>query len=227
MLDAMDYNHMIYQGYDRPRFLSYRKGFYKEKESQFKKVFNWNECKEDELLMFLKSFQVPQTQIYINSKYEAWKMGAISGFSCNTSDTNKYLFLFDESEHIFDQYESAHNIEAELYEAYKEGCKFGYEHTYRYKWDMAYDLGYSEAVQSVSSETTVNDCSKEKFQGFELEAYNKGFSDGIDEFEKQNRSKDDFDDSSYEWTMRDSFDAMTDGMYGEYQGDVDFDKLGF
>lgn len=34
-------------------------------------------------------------------------------------------------------------------------------------------------------------------------------------------------DSGYEWTLEDSWDAMTDGMYGEYPGDgiVDWDSM--
>lgn len=32
----------------------------------------------------------------------------------------------------------------------------------------------------------------------------------------------------YEWTEEDSWDAMTDGMYGDYpDGDVDYEALGF
>ena len=33
---------------------------------------------------------------------------------------------------------------------------------------------------------------------------------------------------SYEWTAEDAWDAMTDGMYGDYPGgDVDYEKIGF
>lgn len=32
----------------------------------------------------------------------------------------------------------------------------------------------------------------------------------------------------YEWTEEDTWDAMTDGMYGDYSGgDVDYEALGF
>ena len=32
----------------------------------------------------------------------------------------------------------------------------------------------------------------------------------------------------YQWTEEDSWDAMTDGMYGDYPGgDIDYDKYGF
>lgn len=32
----------------------------------------------------------------------------------------------------------------------------------------------------------------------------------------------------YEWTEEDTWDAATDGMYGDYPGDdVDYEKLGF
>lgn len=32
----------------------------------------------------------------------------------------------------------------------------------------------------------------------------------------------------YEWTEEDTWDAMTDGMYGDYpDGDVDYEALGF
>ncbi len=32
----------------------------------------------------------------------------------------------------------------------------------------------------------------------------------------------------YEWTAEDTWDAMTDGMYGDYPGgDVDYEKIGF
>lgn len=36
-----------------------------------------------------------------------------------------------------------------------------------------------------------------------------------------------YDDEPYQWSAKDSWDAMTDGMYGDYQGDDDYDKFGF
>jgi hypothetical protein len=36
------------------------------------------------------------------------------------------------------------------------------------------------------------------------------------------------DQEPYEWTAEDTWDAMTDGMYGDYPGgDIDYEVLGF
>jgi hypothetical protein len=36
------------------------------------------------------------------------------------------------------------------------------------------------------------------------------------------------EEEPYQWTEEDSWDAMTDGMYGDYPGgDVDYEKYGF
>ena len=36
-----------------------------------------------------------------------------------------------------------------------------------------------------------------------------------------------YDEEPYQWTARDTWDAMTDGMHGDYHGDDDYDKYGF
>lgn len=40
------------------------------------------------------------------------------------------------------------------------------------------------------------------------------------------KDEDKYGSSSYEWTKEDAWDGMTDGMYGDYKGDVDPDKFG-
>lgn len=42
------------------------------------------------------------------------------------------------------------------------------------------------------------------------------------------RRREEEEEDSYEWTMEDAWDAMTDGMYGDYPGgDVDYEVFGF
>lgn len=231
-IDAKKYDYMIYHGYDRPRFHAYREGFYKEKEYKLKEGANWNKTEGDDTILFhyLKSIHIPHACKYIKNKLEAWKLGVKSGFTGNSASPNKNIFFFNEKEcssFLNDDY-SAHNIESDLYESYKDGCKFGYEHTYMFRWDYAHDNGFADGYDYVSANTSDKRDSRNKYKGFELEAYEKGWTEGCEAADKENRQPDDCsEDSAYEWTMEDTWDAMTDGMYGDYRGDVDFDKSGF
>lgn len=227
--DANNYRCMFNHGYDRSRFHAYRIGFYSE--MLFRLIHSNNlsniEYTQDEICNYLKSFKVPPSNIYINNKLEAWKLGVKSGFTGNSARPNNNIFFCAEDDSIYSLNDEsfAHNIESDLYNSYKEGCRFGYEHTFFYRWDFAYDAGFSDGDNYASEGTNVNKDYRSKFKGFELEAYDKGFSDALDFVEKSKKQAD--DNSSYEWTMEDTWDAMTDGMYGDYKGDVDFDKFGF
>ena len=230
--DSLNYDFMINHGFDRPRFHAYREGFYKEKEWQFKQTNNLSNSEDitSKLLDYLKSFEAPFGQVYIDDKLSAWKLGVKSGFTGNSDETNRNIFFYsDEKDSLgLDENYSAHNIESYLFESYKEGCRFGFEHTYHYKWNEAYETGYEEGCDSASSGNEVISCSRDKYKGFELEAYDKGFSDGVDSVEKNNKQSDSFYDSADEWTREDVWDAMTDGQYGDYPGgDVDYEKIGF
>lgn len=230
MSDAINSNEMIDYGYDRPRFHAYRKGFYNEKETAFilKYFSDKSEYTNNELLEHLKSFKLPESCNYIKTKAEAFKLGVKSGFTGNSSlaDNNNIFFgCEDENSTSNSDNYCAHNIEKDLYNAYKDGCKFGYKHTFWYKWHLAYEAGYTDGNNYDTSGDNKEICSREKYKGFELEAYEKGFDEAIN-LKNGNKQPQD-NEPGYEWTMEDSWDAMTDGMYGEYKGDIDFDKLGF
>ena len=48
------------------------------------------------------------------------------------------------------------------------------------------------------------------------------------EVERRRRKRQREMEEPYQWTEEDSWDAMTDGMYGDYpDGDVDYEVLGF
>ena len=48
------------------------------------------------------------------------------------------------------------------------------------------------------------------------------------EIEQRKRKRQREMEGSYQWTEQDTWDAMTDGMYGDYPGgDVDYEKFGF
>lgn len=230
MSDAINYNCIIDHGYDSPRFHSYRKGFYNEKKSRLilKKISENCECENNEMLEYLKSFEIPESCNYIKTKAEAFKLGVKSGFTGNSSlADNNNIFFGCEDENCISNTDNycAYNIEKDLYNAYKDGCKFGFKHTFIYKWHNAYEDGLSDGNDYVTSKGKENVCSREKYKGFELEAYEKGYDEAINMEEAKNHPRD--NEPGYEWTMEDSWDAMTDGMYGEYKGDIDFDKLGF
>ncbi len=229
--DALNYDFMINHGFDRPRFHAYRVGFYRAKELRFSQANNWSNSEDTKrkLLDYLKSFEVPSAPVYIDNKLSAWKLGVKSGFTGNSDEANRSIFFYSEENDTwgFNEEYSAHNIESNLFESYKEGCRFGFEQTYYYKWNEAYETGYKKGCGRASSEYEVNSCSRDNYKGFELEAYDKGFSDGVDSDERNNKQSDTFYDSADEWTREDAWDAMTDGMYGDYKGDIDFDKMGF
>lgn len=230
-IDAINHKYMTNHGYDRFRFHAYRKGFYREMEYQFKLEKNWEKGEEDPKVLFkyIKSFQIPPKSDYISSQLEAWKLGVKSGFTGNSPFPNKVLFFYNEDNSYFSKIDDyyACNIESDLYEAYKKGCKFGYKHTFLYRWDSAYEIGYSDGCDFASSDFNNNVSSRDNYKGFELEAYDKGFSDGIAFIENRNQKTDDYYDPTNEWTIKESYDVMTDGMYGDINGDLDFDKLGF
>ena len=47
-------------------------------------------------------------------------------------------------------------------------------------------------------------------------------------YRKEIEEIDDYSGIGTEWTEEDAWDAMTDGMYGDYPGgDVDYEKIGF
>lgn len=225
--DAINYNRMINHGYDRIRFHAYRKGFYREILTRYTLEKYSSESIGEDIAYYLKSFKLPQSSNYINNKLDAWKLGVKSGFTGYSARPNNNIFFCadDNSEYSLNDESFAHNIESDLYNSYKEGCRFGYEHTFFYRWDLAYEAGFSDGDNYASEGTIVNMDFRSKFKGFELEAYDKGFSDALDIVEKSKNHAD--DNSSYEWTKEDAWDAMTDGMYGDYKGDVDFDKFGF
>ncbi len=227
--DANNYRCMFNHGYDRVRFHAYRKGFYSEMLFSLihPDYLSNKEYTQDEIRKYLRSFKVPTSNIYINNKLEAWKLGVKSGFTGNSARPNNDIFFCAEYDPIYGLNDDsfAHNIESDLYDSYKEGCRFGYEHTSFYRWNFAYDSGFSDGEDYASERANVKKDSRSNFKGYELEAYDKGFSDALDFVEKSEKQAD--DNSSYEWTMEDAWDAMTDGMYGDYKGDVDFDKFGF
>lgn len=229
--DAINYCCMFNHGYDRARFHAYRKGFYSE--MKYRLVYANNstntEFSNEDIINYLKSLKVPTSKSYINNKLDAWKLGVKSGFTGNSARPNNSIFFYAEDNSIYslDDISFAHNIEIDLYNSYKEGCRFGYEHTFFYKWDYAYDIGYSDGENYAFERTNVNKESRGKFKDFELEAYDKGFSEALDSAYKEKEDEENLGDSSYEWTKEDAWDAMTDGMYGDYKGYVDFDKFGF
>lgn len=227
--DAINYNRMINHGYDRIQFHAYRKGFYREIISRCTLAKYSSKSIGEDIANYLKSFILPQSSNYINNKLDAWKLGVKSGFTGYSARPNNNIFFCaeDNSEYNLNDESFAHNIESDLYNSYKEGCRFGYEHTFLYKWDYAYDVGYSDGEDYAFERTNVNKESRGKFKGFELEAYDKGFSEALDSAYKKKEDEDNSGSSSYEWTKEDAWDAMTDGMYGDYEGDVDYDKFGF
>ena len=229
--DAINFNRMINHGYDRFQFHAYRTGFYREIISKYtlEKYLSNKDYFEEDITDILKSFEIPQNSNYIDNKLEAWKLGVKSGFTGYSARPNNNIFFCAEDDSIYSLIDEsfAHNIESDLYNSYKEGCRFGYEHTFFYRWDYAYDVGYSDGKDCAYDRTDVHKDSRENFKGFELEAYDKGFSDALESDDNETGGKDYSEYSSCEWTDEDAWDAMTDGMYGDYKGDVDFDKFGF
>ena len=56
--------------------------------------------------------------------------------------------------------------------------------------------------------------------------------DEYDEYDDDEYERDDYEDRGYEWTEEDSWDALTDGMYGDMPSnpmeyDAMMDALGF
>ena len=228
--DARKYNRMINHGYDRARFYAYRKGFYREMLYKFNNRNNTTENGNTRecIREYLESFDLPQSAAYINNKLDAWKLGVKSGLMGNSVHPNNSVFFYAEDNSIYSLNDDsfAYNIESDLYKSYKEGCRFGYEHTSLYRWGLAYDTGFSDGEDYALYESNVHEESRKRFKGYELEAYDKGFSDALKSFYNEMEDESDYGGSSYEWTREDAWDAMTDGMYGDYRGDVDSDKFG-
>lgn len=165
--------------------------------------------------------------VKIENKLDVWKLGVISGFTGNSDRPNENIFHNERNLSGLFEDNTVNIVNSDLYEAYKDGCQFGYEHTYESRWKSAYEVGEFEGYDYVSEGKNEKQNSRDNYKGFELEAYDKGFIDGCNSAEKENNNSDNDYDSTSEWTMKDSYDAMTDGMYGDYDGDVDFDKFGF
>lgn len=215
-VDGRMYGILKYRGYNNAENEVYKEGY----------DVGYSESKQEKSTEDHNASMFSLSNSYINNKLEAWKLGVKSGLTGNSARPNNSIFVYSEDNSIYSQNDNsfARNMEFDLYNSYKEGCRFGYEHTFFYKWDIAYDAGFSDGEGYAYERANANKESRSKFRGYELEAYDKGFSDAIDFVEKSKKQADDF--SSYEWTMEDSWDAMTDGMYGDYEGDVDFDKFG-
>ena len=71
------------------------------------------------------------------------------------------------------------------------------------------------------------------FDPTSIEWFPSNFLNSLEVYPCQNDDCDYYDNNddvkeNYEWTEEDTWDAMTDGMYGDYPGsDVDYEKIGF
>ena len=226
--DARKYDRMMNHGYDRARFHAYRKGFYREMLYKFNNTNNTTENTIECIREYLRSLDLPQSATYINNKLDAWKLGVKSGLTGNSPRPNNSVFFYAEDNSIYclNDDSFAHNIESDLYNSYKEGCRFGYEHSPFYIWDFVYNIGFSDGEDYAFERTNEYKKSRSKYKGYALEAYDNGFSDALDSAYNEMKDEDKYGSSSYEWTKEDAWDGMTDGMYGDYKGDVDPDKFG-
>ena len=104
---------------------------------------------------------------------------------------------------------------------------------YSFKKDL---LTYSNGAWGYTMNLAIGDRFKKlNISLYDLICFKKGFdmsylirTDEEVEIERRKKERQRELEGPYQWTEEDSWDAMTDGMYGDYPGgDVDYDKFGF